>query len=86
MKELLKDGQNRDIRSKDDGDARFVHKVLTSTFYGYENHLAMTEERMIAGISVTHRGAPDGQELQMYLTAFVANIKRITKLTELVTQ
>ena len=63
MKELLEDEKIRDIRSKDDKDARFGHKTPTSTFYGYKNHLAMTEERLIAGISVTHGGAPDGQEL-----------------------
>ena len=63
LKELLEDEQIRDIRSKDDRDARFGHKTPTSTFYGYKNHLAMTQERLIAGISVTHGGAPDGQEL-----------------------
>ena len=41
---------------KDDKDARFGHKTTTSTFYGYKNHIAMTEERLIAGISVTHGG------------------------------
>ena len=63
MKELLENEQIREIRSKDDKDARFGHKTATSTFYGYKNHIAMTEERMIAGISVTHGGAPDGLEL-----------------------
>lgn len=63
MKELLKDEQIRNIRSKDDRDARFGHKTTTSTFYGYKNHIAMTEERLIVGINVTHGGAPDGQEL-----------------------
>ncbi len=63
MKELLEEEKIRDIRSKDDKDARFGHKTATSTFYGYKNHLAMTEDRLIAGVSVTHGGAPDGQEL-----------------------
>lgn len=53
----------RDIRSKEDEDARFGHKTPTSTFYEYKNHLAMTEERLIAGIRVTGGEAPDGQEL-----------------------
>ena len=53
MKELLEDEKIRDIRSKDDRDARFGHKTPTSTFYGYKNHLAMPQERLIAGISVT---------------------------------
>lgn len=63
IKELLETEKIRDIRSKDDEDARFGHKTPTSTFYGYKNHLAITEERLIAGISVTDGGAPDGQEL-----------------------
>ena len=63
IKELLEDEQIRDIRSKGDRDARFGHKTAASTFYGYKNHLAMTEERLIAGINVTHGGMPDGQEL-----------------------
>lgn len=41
----------------------FGHKTATSTFYGYKNHIAMTDERLIAGISVTHGEAPDGPEL-----------------------
>lgn len=63
MEDLLENEQIRDIRSKDDKDARFGHKTATSTFYGYKNHLAMTEDRLIAGIRVTDGGAPDGQEL-----------------------
>ena len=50
---LLDTDKSREIRSKDDEDARFGHKTPMSTFYGYKNHLAMTEERLIAGISVT---------------------------------
>ena len=56
MKELLEDERLKEIRSKDDKDARFGHKTATSTFYGYKNHLAMTEERLIAGITVTDGG------------------------------
>ena len=63
IEELLKTEKIREIRSKDDEDARFGHKTPTSTFYGYKNHLAMTEDRLIAGISVTPGGDPDGQEL-----------------------
>lgn len=56
IQELLDTDRIREIRSKDDEDARFGHKTATSTFYGYKNHLAMTEERLIAGISVTPGG------------------------------
>ena len=80
MKELLEDEKIRDIRSKDDKDARFGHKTPTSTFYGYKNHLAMTEDRLIAGISVTHGGAPDGQELPGLIEKAQKNGIRVTEV------
>ncbi len=64
IKELLETDRIREIRSKDDEDARFGHKKANSTFYGYKNHFAMTEERIIAGIEVTSGEAPDGKQLQ----------------------
>ena len=80
MKELLANEQIRDIRSKDDKDARFGHKTATSTFYGYKNHIAMTEERMIAGVSVTHGGAPDGQELPELIEKARKNGIKVTEV------
>lgn len=80
MKDLLENEQIRDIRSKDDKDARFGHKTATSTFYGYKNHIAMTEERMIAGISVTHGGAPDGQELPGLIEKAQKNGIKVTEV------
>lgn len=80
MKELLEDEQIRDIRSKDDRDARFGHKTSTSTFYGYKNHPAMTQERLTAGISVTHGGAPDGQELPGLLEKAQKNGLKATEM------
>jgi transposase len=64
IKELLATDRILEIRSKDDEDARFGHKTPGSTFYGYKNHIAMTEERMIAGIEVTSGEAPDGKQLE----------------------
>ena len=63
IKELLDTDRIREIRSKVDEDARFGHKTATSTFFGFKSHLAMTEERMITGIEVTHGGEPDGKQL-----------------------
>lgn len=80
MKELLENEQIRDIRSKDDKDARFGHKTATSTFYGYKNHIAMTEGRIIAGISVTHGGAPDGQELPGLIEKAQKNGIKVTEV------
>ena len=80
MKELLENEQIREIRSKDDKDARFGHKTATSTFYGYKNHIAMTEERLIAGINVTHGGAPDGSELPGLIERVQKNGIKVTKV------
>lgn len=80
IKELLDNEQIREIRSKDDKDARFGHKTATSTFYGYKNHMAMTEERLIAGISVTHGGAPDGQELPGLIEKVQKNGIKVTEV------
>jgi len=67
IKELLDTDRIREIRSKNDEDARFGHKTADSTFFGYKNHLAMTEERIITGIEVTHGGEPDGKQLPALL-------------------
>lgn len=80
MQELLENEQIREIRSKDDKDARFGHKTATSTFYGYKNHIAMTEERLIAGISVTHGGAPDGPELPGLIEKSQKNGIKVTEV------
>ena len=80
MNELLENEQIREIRSKDDKDARFGHKTAISTFYGYKNHIAMTEERLIAGISVTHGGAPDGPELPGLIEKAQKNGIKVTEV------
>jgi len=64
IKELLDTDRIREIRSKTDEDARFGHKTPTKTFFGYKNHIAMTEERIITGIKVTSGEAPDGKHLE----------------------
>lgn len=56
IKELLATDKIREIRSKNDEDAHFGHKTANSTFWGYKSHLAVTEERIITEIKVTHGG------------------------------
>ena len=80
VNDLLEDEKIRSIRSKDDKDARFGHKTVSSTFYGYKNHLAMTESRFISGISVTHGGAPDGQELSKLIEQTQNNGIKVTEI------
>ena len=50
IKELLDTDEIRQIRSKDDEDARFGHKTPTQQFFGYKTHIAMSEDRIITGL------------------------------------
>jgi hypothetical protein len=65
IKKLLDSGKIREIRSKDDEDAKFGHKNVTQKFYGYKNHIAMTEERIISGIEVSDGAQPDVAYLEV---------------------
>lgn len=73
IKELLDTDRVREIRSKNDEDARFGHKTPNSTFFGFKSHLTMTEERIITGIEVTHGGEPDCTQLPTLLEKTIAN-------------
>lgn len=80
IEELLETEKIREIRSKNDEDARFGHKTATTTFYGYKNHLAMTEERLIAGIHVTDGSEPDGKQLPLLIEKTETNGIQITEV------
>ena len=67
IKELLDNDRIRQIRSKNDEDARFGHKTPTSTFFGYKTHIAMSDDRIITGIEVTDGSKPDGEQLPKLL-------------------
>jgi len=73
IKELLDSNRIREIRSKNDEDARFGHKTASSTFFGFKSHLAMSEERIITGIAVTHGGEPDCSQLPKLLEKSIRN-------------
>ena len=64
IKELLEDDRIREIGSTHDEDARFGRKGASTSFFGYKNHIAMTEERLISGIEVTSGEACDGKMLK----------------------
>ncbi len=61
--ELLKTDKIREIHSKNDEDARFGHKTVSSTFFGYKSHMAMTDNRIITAVEVTNGAEPDGKQL-----------------------
>ena len=67
IKELLDSDRIRQIRSKDDEDARFGHKTTTTTFFGYKTHIAMSDDRIITGIEVTDGSKPDGAQLPVLI-------------------
>ena len=67
IKELLDSDRIRQIRSKDDEDARFGHKTPTTTFFGYKTHIAMSEDRITTGLEVTDGSKPDGAQLPILL-------------------
>jgi len=73
IKELLDTDRIREIRSKTDEDARYGHKTANSVFFGYKNHLAMTEDRIITGIEVTHGGEADCNQLPSLLEKTIHN-------------
>ena len=70
---MLETEKIREIRSKNDEDAKFGHKTVNSTFYGYKNHLAMTEERIITAVKVTDGAQPDGNQLTELIDKTISN-------------
>lgn len=63
LKELLEDDKIIEIQSIVDEDAKQGYKSEENSFFGYKNHIAMTEERIITAIDVTSGEAPDGKYL-----------------------
>lgn len=64
IEEILKSDKIKEIQSACDQDAKQGYKSETNDFFGYKNHLAITEERFITGIEVTTGEAPDGKYLE----------------------
>ena len=63
IKELLQEDKIKNIQSQNDEDATIGHKSKDDSFFGYKSHIAMTDERLITGISVTTGKAADSKEL-----------------------
>ncbi|MBT2697177.1 hypothetical protein J7E79_07105 [Bacillus sp. ISL-40] len=56
IKQIIEDERlltNKGISSAVDSDARFGRKSKSRTFYGYKNHIAMTEEEIFTAIHIT---------------------------------
>jgi len=64
VEELLEGDKIKEIQSAVDEDAKLGHKSESNCFFGFKNHIAMTEERIITGLEVTTGEAPDGKYLE----------------------
>jgi transposase len=60
---------NKGIQSAIDPDARFGWKSTTKNFTGYKNHIAMTEEEIITGLTITPGNEDDGKQLKSLVEA-----------------
>lgn len=63
LKEVLADIEDHYTTSKDE-DARIGHKSEDNSFFGYKTHIAMSEERIITGATVTSGEKGDGPQLE----------------------
>lgn len=63
LNEAIADDLEQLALSKDE-DARTGHKTADTAFFGYKTHIAMSEERIITGATVTTGEKTDGKELQ----------------------
>jgi hypothetical protein len=75
-KQIIEDERllaNKGIRSAVDPDARFGWKSNTRSFFGYKEHLAMTEEEFITAVEVTPGTSDDGKQLPALLARTRAN-------------
>lgn len=59
IKLLLDDDKIKGIQSTQDEEATTGHKSKEGSFFGYKNHIAMTDERLISVIKVTTGKASD---------------------------
>ena len=64
VKELLANPNLIELQSNQDEDAKTGHKTEDNDFFGYKNHLAMTEEGIIVGATVTNGTASDPKEFE----------------------
>ncbi|MNW26983.1 Transposase DDE domain protein [compost metagenome] len=61
------------ILSAIDPDARFGWKNSSKSFFGYKEHLAMTEEEIITALEVTTGSTDDGKQLSVLIEQTTVN-------------
>lgn len=68
------------ILSAIDPDARFAWKSKTKSFFGYKEHLAITDEEIITAVEVTPGSSDDGKQLPALLSQTRANGITVTEI------
>lgn len=58
---------NKGIMSAVDPDARFGWKSSSKSFFGYKDHIAMTDEEIITAVQVTGGSSDDGKQFSALL-------------------
>jgi transposase len=72
---------NKGVMSAIDPDARFGWKSNTKSFYGYKQHLAMTEEEIITAVEVTGGNEDDGKQLSKLVEDTIRTGVQVKKVT-----
>jgi len=62
-----------ELQSSIDEDAKIGHKSEEKDFFGFKNHIAMVEEGIITGLSVTNGTAADNKEFENIVNQTIQN-------------
>nr|WP_269433176.1 IS1182 family transposase [Paenibacillus sp. FJAT-27812] len=71
---------HKGILSAFDPDARFGWKSISKSFFGYKEHIAMTEEEIITALEVTPGSTDDGKQLSVLLEQSTANGMNVNEI------
>lgn len=62
-----------ELQSNIDEDAKIGHKSVDTNFFGFKNHIAMAEEGIITGLSVTNGTSSDNKEFENIVNQTIKN-------------
>ena len=77
---LLEEDKIKEIQSSEDLEATIGHKSKEDSFFGYKNHLAINDERLITGIEVTTGRAADTKILEELVEQSQRNGMEVTEI------
>ena len=74
IKEMLAKPNLIEIQNKNDEEARIGHKAENKDFFGYKNHIAITEnEQLITALEVTNGNESDTKSFETLVTKSIDN-------------